>query len=112
MGQVVTTVLRHMKDLPLTTPDGTKRLASHVDAFQKLRLGLADTFEKLKPARRKLLFRVKQKALVPEITEDRLKASSKRQERNDKKKTNSNAPSQARESAHSGEASSSTQLCS
>ena len=51
--------------------------------------------------------------LVPEITKYCLEPSSKRQSRDSKKKkTNLNGPSKARESAHSGEPSSSTQLCS
>lgn len=58
------------------------------------------------------LFRIKQKALASEITEDRLEHSSKRKARDDKKKTNLNAPSWAIESEHSEEPSSLTQLCS
>ena len=56
-----------------------KRRASHVDAFQNFRPGLAaDTFEKAKTAGRKPSFRIKQKELLPEIIEDRLEPSSKR----------------------------------
>ena len=85
-----------------------KRCASHVDAFRNFRPGLADAFEKAKTARRKTSFRIKQKALAPELIEDRWDCSSKRQALDD----NLNAPSQARESAHSGEPSSSAQPCS
>ena len=80
-----------------------KCLTSHVDAFQNFRPGLANTFGKSKTAGRKPSFRIKQKALAPEIIEDRLEPSLKRQARDDKKKTNLNAPSQTRESADSGE---------
>ena len=82
-----------------------KCCASHVDAFQNFRPGLADTFEKPKTAGTKTSFRIKQKALAPEITKDHLVPSSKRQARDDYL----NAPLQARESAHSGETLSSTQ---
>ena len=76
-----------------------KRRASHIDAFRNFRPGLADTFEKPKTTGSKTSFRTKQKALSPEIIEDRLDPSSKRQARDD----NLHAQSQARESAHSGE---------
>ena len=68
---------------------------------------LADTFEKPKTTARKTSFRIKQKALAPKILEHCLDRSSKRQARDD----NLNAPSQAREFAHSGEPSYLTQSC-
>ena len=89
-----------------------KYCASNANAFQIFKPGLDDPFEKPKTAGRKSFFRIKQKLLAQEITEDYLEPSSKRQARDNKKKTNLNAPSQASESEHSGEPSSSTQLCS
>ena len=89
-----------------------KDRASHSDTFQNIRPGLVNTFEKPKTAGRKPLFKIKQKTLVPEIVEECLETSSKRQARDNKKKFDSNASSQAIESAHSGETSSLTQLSS
>ena len=93
----------------MTVPDGTAGQKSTVPPMpmQIFKPRLADTFEKPKG---KSFFRIKQKLLAEEITEDYLEPSSKRQACDSKKKTNLNAPSQASESEHSGEPLSSTQL--
>ena len=62
-----------------------KRIASNVD-FWNFRPGLTKTFEKQKSCRRKPLFRIKQRAVVPEKTEDCLEPSSRKQTTDSKKK--------------------------
>ena len=62
-----------------------KRIASNVD-FWNFRPGLTNTFEKKKVAEENLQFRIKQKAVVPEKTEDCLEPSSRKQTTDSKKK--------------------------
>ena len=84
-------LLRHIKYLTLIVPDGTAGQKSSVPPMLMcfFRPRLADTFEKPKTAGRKTSFRIKQKALAPEILEHCLDRSSKRQACDD----NLNAPS-------------------